>query len=299
MKKIKLVLRPGEFTSFTSYYLEPLWKEHFDLEWYDSTQTYDRKNTLFVIWHTNADTVWAKQMKDMGFCVAVDNLWETSSNRTDYYWIENIMWFWYNESLWWTKLGLDQYRPSKKIQYTTFMPLRRRNATRDYIVTKLGDYKNNILWSYYNKSLPGDTQDVNQGQRYANPLWYDSTYSSLVVETSQIGQMFITEKTFKPMAFYHPFQIIAMPGILKKLKEQGFETYNNLFDEAYDGIEDFDQRMLIIINNLKEIKSTEYDLLTQEKLTFNRDRFFNVTMVKERIVNEIINPLIEYVQSST
>ena len=31
----------------------------------------------------------------------------------------------------------------------------------------------------------------------------------------------------------------------------------------------------------------------------NRDRFFNVTMVKERIVNEIINPLIEYVQSST
>ena len=101
------------------------------------------------------------------------------------------------------------------------------------------------------------------------------------------------------MAFYHPFQVIAMPGILAKLKEQGFETYSNLFDESYDTTQNLKDRMAIIINNLKEIKIQEYDLLTKEKMQYNHNRFFDTKLVKERIVTEIFNPLIKYVQTST
>jgi hypothetical protein len=156
-----------------------------------------------------------------------------------------------------------------------------------------------MLWSYKNQSLPNDTQDLDQGQRYISTDWYDNTYSSLVVETAQSGPVFITEKTFKPLAFYHPFQVIAMPGVLAKLKEQGFETYSNLFDESYDAIEDLDQKLAVIINNLKEIKLIKYDSLTQNKMQHNHDRFFDTELVKQRIVTEIINPLIAYVQTST
>jgi hypothetical protein len=179
------------------------------------------------------------------------------------------------------------------------MPIRRAKPARDIIVDRLGNLKQTMLWSYQNQTLPYDTQDLDQGQRHASPFWYDSSYSSLVVETRQQDPLYITEKTFKPVAFYHPFQVIAMPGVLAKLKEQGFETYSNLFDESYDTIEDLDQRLAIIINNLKEIKLIEYDLLTKEKMQYNHNRFFDTDLVKQRIVTEIINPLINYVQTST
>jgi hypothetical protein len=293
--KIKLVLRPEEYTSFTSHYLESFFQEYFDIEYYDSSYRYDPKNTAFVIWWANADTEWPKQMKELGYCVVVDNLWEKATCRTDYFWLENAWWFWYNESLWWQALDLNWCYADRQPYHTAFMPIRRTDPVRNKIVNQLGDLKQTMLWSYNSLSLPGDTQE----QRYANPQWYNSTYSSLVVETMQAGSVFITEKTFKPMAFYHPFQVIAMPGILSKLKEQGFETYSNLFDESYDTTEDFDNRMAIIINNLKEIKIQEYDLLTKEKMQYNHNRFFDTKLVKERIVTEIFNPLIEHVQTST
>jgi hypothetical protein len=297
--KIKLVLRSGEFTSFTSYYLESFWREYFDIDYYDSTRTYDRDSTIFVVWWQNANTEWPKQMRNDGYCVAVDNLWEEASDKTNYHWIENPWWFWYNESLWWSALELNQYCPNKQLLYTAFMPIRRVTTTRDIIVDKLGDLKQTMLWSYKNQSLSNDTQDLDQGQRYISPDWYNSTHSSLVVETAQSGPVFITEKTFKPLAFYHPFQVIAMPGVLAKLKEQGFETYSNLFDESYDAIEDLDQKLAVIINNLKEIKLIKYDSLTQNKMQHNHNRFFDTELVKQRIVTEIINPLIAYVQTST
>lgn len=293
--KIKLVLRPGEFTSFTSYYLESFWREYFDIEYYDSGRYYDPANTVFVIWWSNADSAWPQQMREQGYCVVVDNLWEKARGRTDYYWLENPLWFWYNESLWWSALGLDQYQPNQHLEYTAFMPIRRVDSIRDKIVEQLGDLKQTMLWSYRNQLLPNDTQE----QRYVNLDWYNSTYSSMVVESRQEGSIVITEKTFKPIAFYHPFQIVAMPGILAELRAQGFETYSNLFDESYDAVEDFGSRLAIIINNLKEITLQDYDSLTKEKIQHNHNRFFNSNLVKERIVTEIINPLIEHVQTST
>ena len=292
--KIKLVLRPNEFTSFTSFYLESLWKEYFDIEYYNSTTSYDRSATIFAIWWTNANTEWPRRMRDLGYHIVVDNLWEKTQNKNDYHWMENSQWFWYNESLWWTTLGHQQYRPSKQLSFKAFMPVGRICKARDHIVDTLEDYKHEMLWSYRQQRLPNDTQDPALRQRYVDPFWYNSTYSSLVVETNQAGPVFISEKTFKPVAFYHPFQVIAMPGILKELKSHGFETYSNLFDESYDCVEDFDQRLSIIINNLKAITLTNYDAITQEKLEHNHNRFFDTSLVKDRIVKEIINPIIEY-----
>jgi hypothetical protein len=292
--KIKLVLRPGEFTSFTSYYLEEFWREYFDIQWYDSTQTYQQADTVFVVWWDNANSVWAQRMQDQGYHVAVDNLWETATGNINGYWLENSNWFWYNESLWWTALGYNDFQPSPNPTLLAFMPIRRKAPIRDHIVDRLHSVLNSMLWSYHNKPLPNDTTDPDQGQRYYHPDWYNQTYSSLVVETKQHGSMFITEKTFKPMAFYHPFQIIGVPGTLTELRKLGFETFDNLFDESYDSIEDIGTRIDKIINNLQQIKLIPYDNLTIEKLHHNQARFFDVNLVKQRMVTEIIEPLLEY-----
>lgn len=296
--KIKLILRPGEFTSFTSYYLESFWREYFDIEWYDSTVNYNKSNTVFVIWCMNENINWARQMKESGYHVVVDHTWETVSsfrNNTDFYLIKNSNWFWYNECLWWKELGHDTYRPERDFKYRAFMPIRKPMPERDLIVKNLEPLLDSMLWSYNSKSLPNDTDDINQGQRYYHPSWYNSTYSSLVVESYQNSYLFITEKTFKPIAFYHPYQIIGVPGILKELKRLGFETFDNIFDEEYDNIEDFDLRLKMIINNLQTIELTKYDRLTEKKLQHNHFRFFDTNLVKKRMVEEIINPLIEHV----
>ena len=46
--------------------------------------------------------------------------------------------------------------------------------------------------------------------------------------------------------------------------------------------------------------STKFEfLLTKEKMQHNHSRFFDTKLVKDRIVTEIINPLIQHVQAST
>ena len=115
--KNKLVLRPNEFTSFTSYYLEEFWSRYFDISIYDPDRTYDRSGTVFAVWWQNANDEYSKRLQTQGHKVIVDNLWEVPTNRTDYYWLENPNWFWYNESLWWRSLGYHEYQPNKKYSH--------------------------------------------------------------------------------------------------------------------------------------------------------------------------------------
>jgi len=294
--KPKIILRPGEFTSFTSNYLEPLWRRYFKVEQYDSEKTYDQLGTLFVVWWQNADDDYSRRLRDQGHKVIVDNLWEVSTVKTDYYWLENPNWCWYNESLWWRNCGYDQYTPNKQYSKLSFMPIRRISHTRDQIVSKLNPVLDNFIWSYRDKKLPNDADSTHHHyQRFFNPDWYDHTYFSTVVETRQQGEcQWPTEKTFKACAYYHPFLLIGQYHTLKKLKQLGFETYDNIFDESYDDISDFDLRLDAVIKNINNFNTVPYDSETQRRLQHNHDYFFDQTLVKSRIVTEIVEPLRVY-----
>jgi hypothetical protein len=297
--KTKIILRLDEFTSFTSYYLESLWGKYFEVEWYDPGKTYDQSMTLFVVWWQNADDDYSKNLRDHGFKVVVDNLWEASTGRTDYYWLENSNWCWYNESLWWRSIGYHQYVPNKQYSKLSFTSIRRQSSTRDQIVTALGSRLEKFVWSYKDKKLPNDVSILSDHhQRFFNPEWYDDTYFSTVVETQQHGICYWpTEKTFKACAYYHPFLIVGQQGLLKLLKNMGFETYENMFDESYDRIQGFDARLDAIIKNIDYFKTKPYDLETQRRLQHNHDHFFDQTLVKSRMITEIIEPLIEYAET--
>lgn len=297
--KNKIILRPEEFTSFNSHYLESLWRTYFDISWYDSTATYHKTNTLFVVHWINADDDYSKNLRDQGYKVVVDNLWEVSTMRTDYYWLENPNWFWYNESLWWRNLGHHQYTPDKKYSKLALMPINRISHTRDQIVSKLGPLLDNFIWSYRDKILPNDTPLTDIGyQRFFNPDWYDDTYFSAVVETYQQGVCnWLSEKTFKACAYYHPFLLIGQHHTLKRLKQLGFETYDNIFDESYDDIVEFDIRFDSVIQNIKNFSTTSYDTQTQQKLKHNHFHFFNQDLATSRIISEIIEPLLHHAET--
>jgi hypothetical protein len=297
--KNKLILRADEFTSFTSYYLESMWSKYFDISYYDADKTYDRSGTVFVVWWMNVNNEYSRRLRDQGYKVIVDNLWEMSANRTDYYWLENINWFWYNESLWWRSLGYHEYQPNKQYSKLALMPIKRQCPTRDQIVNAIGTRLDNFIWSYKDRTLPYDaemTEDNNQ--RFFNPQWYDDTYFSVVAESTYHDQRrYFTEKTFKPIAYRHPFLIVGPCNLLNMLGKLGFETYENIFNESYDAIVNFDTRLAAVIKNIDDFDPHPYDSITLGKLQHNHAHFFDRDLVESRMVTEIIEPLINYAET--
>lgn len=298
MKKIELVLQPDQFTSFTSYYLEEYWRRYFDISVYAPAKTYDKSGTIFVFWWMNADGELPIQLKDCGYRVAVDHLWEYPTHRTDFYWIEHVDWFRFNESLWWRALGYHQYRPNKTLSKRAFMPMNQRRDFRDSLYNTMKPLLDDCIWSYMDKILPGDAdrEQFPEWQRFLNPSWYDSTYCSIVAE-STMKEIWTTEKSFKPIGFYHPFLVLSAPAHLEKIKSLGFATFDNIFDESYDSTFDLEKRCQQIYDNISSIKLSDYDTETQKRLEHNHDHFFNQPLVESIIEKEIVEPLIEYAET--
>ena len=132
----------------------------------------------------------------------------------------------------------------------------------------------------YNAQNIGD--DMNQ--RMLVKEHFTETYFSFVTETvfeSEPGApLFITEKTYMPFINYHPFIITSGPGCLKYLREQGYETFPELFDESYDDETDRSKRLEIIMNNIenwinKDIKELHKAYWSVwDKLEHNHKQFF-------------------------
>jgi hypothetical protein len=90
-------------------------------------------------------------------------------------------------------------------------------------------------------------------------MWM-TTYFSIVSETSADNNFtFITEKTVRPMIYYHPFIVWGNPHTLKRLKQLGFETFPEFFDESYDAIIDNDKRLQKIVENVQRLCSKSLD----------------------------------------
>lgn len=297
----KIVLQANEFSSFTSVYLESLWQKFFEIEIYDSNKTYDKKNTLFVFWWATQNQQCRDHLYNNDHKVVIDNLWEVPNGKFDqYYQLSNANWCWINESLWWQSLGYDQYQPNKTYIKKALMPIRRVSSIRDFIVQTLESRLNNMLWSYRTQKLPNDrfidNDDVDQ--RFFNAEWYDNTCFNLVVETQQQGTLFwVTDKTYKACAFYQPMLIIGQCHSLDFLKKQGFETFENIFDESYDQIQSWEQRMIKILDNIDSFVQEPYSSLTWDKCVHNRHHFFDKARCEQKIITEIIEPLLQYAET--
>jgi hypothetical protein len=87
------------------------------------------------------------------------------------------------------------------------------------------------------------------------PQLLDS-YLHLVTETTVIPGVFITEKTWKPVAAGVPFLMLGNPGTMSLLKTLGVDTYDDVINHAYyDNEPDWRERltkMHTVLDNLIE-----------------------------------------------
>jgi hypothetical protein len=250
-------------------------------------------------------------------------------NPYDYGWkkvIGAVNWFWYNESLWYTcdtdiRESIQNYTPNRINNKLFLMPIQRRKQFRDRIVERLHPFLDRAIWSYveawgYSQNLPRwswSPFEKIRPDRIFEANWYDQTYFSLAVETAVDRlfditrevtglrseeypcDLFITEKTFKPIAYQHPFMVCGMQGVLDHLHSIGFETYDNIFDESYDDLKFFEQRLDIIYSNLENFSVSKYsDPVTEQKIQHNHNRFYDRHAVIDGFTQDIIEPMLEF-----
>lgn len=89
--------------------------------------------------------------------------------------------------------------------------------------------------------------------------------------------IFLSEKTFKPIAAKHPFIILGNKGSLTKLHELGYKTFDGFVDESYDSLPTF-ERMNAIIDTLKKIDAIDDKLLWYNSMRDIVDHNYNVLM---------------------
>jgi hypothetical protein len=79
---------------------------------------------------------------------------------------------------------------------------------------------------------------------------------SVICETKfEENEISVTEKTYKAIAYKHPFIIIGPCSFLRYVNELGYQTFHPYIDESYDSIQDPLSRFEAIITELKRISN--------------------------------------------
>ena len=98
------------------------------------------------------------------------------------------------------------------------------------------------------------------------------------------------ELTFDMFKIYHIWKFRQYDEIQKT------DTFENMFDESYDDQTDYTSRLDLIESNIENFKFEKYSNITLEKLNHNKHLFFDQTVLEPRIVKEIFNPMIEFLE---
>lgn len=332
MSKIKLVCAGSELLQFQ---FMGIFKEYFDISFFNPYYPYttdyifvashkqsltspllkvlDQGNKLIVsnIWEATT-FIQSNELADYldNILVLTGSVNPAHAGWRQIHGIGNL--FWYLDSLWYTsklstgrQVDFKNYKPNRINDKLFLMPLWKSKPFRDLVLARLDSHLSNALYSYaergitlprFNKCLMDEV--ATNGDRSFEAYWYDHTYFSLSVETfveTDVCELFVTEKTFKPLTFQHPLLSCSMPGTLAYIKQQGFETFDHLFDEAYDSMLHFEDRLNAIVKNVEMFDVSKYnDPLTREKILHNHARFFDTELVKRKLVADLIEPILEF-----
>jgi len=89
---------------------------------------------------------------------------------------------------------------------------------------------------------------------------YETSLIHIISETYfNTDIIHITEKSFKPILYRQPFIMLGPPKILTHMKQLGFKTFSNFWDESYDEMSDHTQRFYKILDLVETIAKMSYD----------------------------------------
>ena len=261
-----------------------------------------------------------KKLKSLGFAIIYATPWESKDNfinsrelyfplphNDDYIWYGGVSWFWVYMLI---KHKNKNYKTKHADKHFDFLYLNkqaRSHRLKLYDQLKNEDVLSNSLTSFV--SHPTKPYDLDK--RYELPwldntkhyphngmdqdiyeLPYEHTKVSIISETNDNNfEVFITEKLWKPILMCHPFVVHGNLHYLKKIKELGFKTFDNVFDESYDNEENPNARINKLVSTCRDIKKSMSDIyeLTKEARTHNYKQFFNTQTIASVVNQEILS----------
>ena len=244
-------------------------------------------------------------------------------------WTGGVSWFWYymynkhkenkfkfthdhNGSYWHKKhdfLYLNKTsRPHRAKLYTKLLE---RGVLDNSIHTFHGHESKRVLPAKY--ELPWAQQYPYRGMdQDIYELPYNDTVCSLISESNDNDyEVFMTEKIWKPIIAQHVFVVHGNHLYLQQLREMGFKTFGNYFDESYDLEKDSNKRIDSLVSlcaNLRDQcsqgsvvesgnkKWQDIYLQTQALRKHNYDTFFDETKLSLQI-NKTLELFLEFADS--
>tara|TARA_S200002703_G_scaffold49730_1_gene43161 strand:+ start:1174 stop:2265 length:1092 start_codon:yes stop_codon:yes gene_type:complete len=172
-------------------------------------------------------------------------------------------------------------------------------------VNKLYREETNNRVSWHNMKKDQHT-DFHINQIYTDSKWWFARKENLLPmynkynldivtesESNVSDKIFFTEKTLRPLYFGLPFLLMGNEGMLKGLREMGYATYDNIFDESYDTKKNWKSRLRIITSEVKrfcELSDKDFSneiKKTTDNVLHNVDHFFNNDFQMNKIQQQV------------
>jgi hypothetical protein len=249
-----------------------------------------------------------------------------------YYWSHAVIaldWFRYAQHI-------DQIKSVKKL----FLIYNRAwSGTREYRLKFLELLVHAHLEKHCETTVAAVELDSNQhysNYKFKNPVWkpktalenyfppnctashysadfdlndYERTNIEIVLETLfDDDRLHLTEKTLRPIACGQPFILLATSGSLEYLQGYGFKTFNHIWSEEYDSIQDPETRLNCVVKLMSEIANWDTDTRrlklsqAQEIANYNRQYFFSkefFTLIDNELRENLSSALVEVEETNT
>lgn len=137
----------------------------------------------------------------------------------------------------------------------------------------------------------------------SDDMWYDNRigpdyleYNLEIIAETVYDFPHITEKTVRPLLAGMPFTVVTAPFYLKYLKNFGFETYYNFFDESYDNELQLEKRIDLMLDVVKDIKNSNLSTLfndTKEIREHNLENLYKLKISYTAVLSEKIYSFIK------
>ena len=153
---------------------------------------------------------------------------------------------------------------------------------------------------FYKSSLPieldthsaEDIESFRTSDTFKKELFLNSCIN-LVTETSfSENELFISEKILKPILNYQPFIVFGPFGYLKRLKEYGFKTFSDFWDESYDNIENQKDRLHAVLDVVRDINSKSIEEVNElyqktKRISIYNRNLFHTLKLPDSIYNNL------------
>jgi hypothetical protein len=152
------------------------------------------------------------------------------------------------------------------------------------------DFVDDLIKNKTEIVLDRTTEQVSKDDRSNDEYIYANTSISLVTETypEAYRGLFITEKSWKPIAHCHFPIWISQPFMVQAFRDWGFDMFDDIIDNSYDKITNDWHRFDAAINSLKKflgrIKNLDPNIYIP-RLISNREKYMAMKITESDVLS--------------